>query len=296
MPFPLFLIEYGESQSNPTHKIKKTCREEGRPEFSHKKISRYTEKASVSASAGSITVEAAFCIPFFLFAAVCLIWILEMQAIRISVEAGMQEAGKRMAQQMYMLPLFSPAHAEAELVKSIGAQRMERSLIQGGSKGVSFAKSYMQPKSKIMELRAAYKVKIPIPIFRIPTISVEEKMRVKTWTGYVKGGFTENETDRIVYITETGIVYHMNYHCNYLELSIQSVPAEEVEQLRNESQGKYYPCESCMKHTQSAGAVYITDYGDRYHSSLGCSGLKRRIYSVPLSEVKGKGACSKCGK
>ncbi|MCQ2507536.1 MAG: pilus assembly protein, partial [Dorea sp.] len=42
--------------------------------------------------------------------------------------------------------------------------------------------------------------------------------------------------------------------------------------------------------------VYVTDYGDRYHSSLSCSGLKRTVYSVPKSEAIGKGACSKCAK
>ena len=97
-----------------------------------------------------------------------------------------------------------------------------------------------------------------------------------------------------VYVTETGLVYHRDYHCTHLELSIHMVLQSEIESLRNEGGGKYHPCQHCMK--GAGGGVYITDTGDRYHSSLSCSGLKRTIYAVPLSEVAGKGACSRCGK
>ena len=90
------------------------------------------------------------------------------------------------------------------------------------------------------------------------------------------------------------LVYHRDYHCTHLELSIHMVLQSEIESLRNEGGGKYHPCQHCIK--GAGGGVYITDTGDRYHSSLSCSGLKRTIYAVPLSEVAGKGACSRCGK
>lgn len=59
--------------------------------------------------------------------------------------------------------------------------------------------------------------------------------------------------------------------------------------------GIYHLCERCGWMPGNDGNCYVTDYGDRYHTSLSCSGLKRKVYTVPLSEVKGKGACSKCG-
>ena len=106
-----------------------------------------------------------------------------------------------------------------------------------------------------------------------------------------KGGFGKEE-DETVYVTETGLVYHKDYHCTYLDLSIRMVQGKEISGLRNESGGRYYACEHCGG--KGGGSAYITDYGDRYHSSLSCSSLKRTVYAVPLSEVIGKGACSKC--
>ena len=118
---------------------------------------------------------------------------------------------------------------------------------------------------------------------------------MKTWTGYVKTyeeGIGDNE---LVYVTETGIVYHRNYQCTYLEPSVRSVAKTQLGELRNSSGGIYHLCERCGWMPGNDGNCYVTDYGDRYHTSLSCSGLKRKVYTVPLSEVKGKGACSKCG-
>ena len=97
-----------------------------------------------------------------------------------------------------------------------------------------------------------------------------------------------------VYVTETGLVYHKDYHCSHLDLSIRMTHLELVEGLRNENGGKYYPREHCVK--GNGGNIYITNSGDRYHSSLSCSGLKRTIYAIPISEAAGKGACSRCGQ
>lgn len=91
------------------------------------------------------------------------------------------------------------------------------------------------------------------------------------------------------------MVYHRDYHCNYLELSIRTVNAGTVDDLRNNDQEKYHPCDKCV-HGSAASQVYLTDYGNRYHNSLSCSGLKRTVYAIPVSEAVGKGACTKCSK
>lgn len=41
--------------------------------------------------------------------------------------------------------------------------------------------------------------------------------------------------------------------------------------------------------------VYITDYGERYHSKEGCDKLKRTVVKVPKSAVAERRLCEKCG-
>lgn len=242
---------------------------------------------------GSITIEAALAVPIFFFAVISLLYLMEIMTIRTAVRCGLQDAGKQAAAEAYTLTAVIPSNLERDIVNSIGAERLERSIVVDGSEGIRCGESYMSLTTGIGELTAEYNVKLPIPIFHVPSITYKEVIRIKAWTGYEKGGIG-SENDDIVYITETGTVYHRDYHCTYLELSIHMVQASELDALRNESGGKYYPCERCGN--GGNGAVYITDTGNRYHSSLSCSGLKRTIYAVKISEVGGKGACSKCGR
>lgn len=78
----------------------------------------------------------------------------------------------------------------------------------------------------------------------------------------------------MVYVTDYGTVYHRELSCRYLKLSIRQSGLSEVADLRNESGGKYYPCEKCWK--EGADPVFLTDDGTRYHQSLNCSAMGTR--------------------
>ena len=56
----------------------------------------------------------------------------------------------------------------------------------------------------------------------------------------------------------------------------------------------YAACEKCIHKGSSLSAIFVTAYGDCYHSTLGCSGLKRTIKAVRLKDVGRLRPCSRC--
>ena len=241
---------------------------------------------------GSITLQTALTVPIFFFAVISLLYFMEMMAVRTSIRSGMQYAGKYEAEKTAEFPIAALGEIKEKIIESIGRERLDRSIINGGSEGISCEKTWFSVSTGILNMSVKYELNLPVPVFLIPPISFKEEMKVKGWTGFEKGGFNNNSED-IVYVAETGMVYHRDYHCTYLDLSIKTAVKSEIGNLRNENEGKYYACEKCAK-GGSGSIVYITNTGDRYHNSLGCSGLKRTVYSIPISEAAGKGACSRC--
>ena len=248
----------------------------------------------LAACKGSVTVEAAIVIPLFFLAVVALLYMMEVMSIRTSIRNGMQYAARHAAEDCYLVQMVSPTKLESDIVEAVGSERLERSIIVNGSSGISCGGSRMSMFTGILDMEVTYQVKLPIPIFASNPVNMKETMRMKGWNGY-RDAFDIGDDEEIVYVTESGMVYHRDYHCNYLELSIRTVSKDSVGELRNDSQEKYHPCEKCV-HGAAASQVYLTDYGNRYHNSLSCSGLKRTIYAIPISEAVGKGACTKCSK
>ena len=69
----------------------------------------------------------------------------------------------------------------------------------------------------------------------------------------------------------------------------------DVDKLRNHDGKKYKACKGCGAKKKKDGVVFLTEYGEVYHCSLGCVGLKRTIYRKHLKDVSGLHRCGKCG-
>lgn len=133
----------------------------------------------------------------------------------------------------------------------------------------------------------------------LPEVWMHNTVKVHAWTGTdheaLAGGGEDAETEHMVFVTESGSVYHKDLGCSYLDLSIHQVSGSNVESMRNENGERYQACEICSRNQKAEGTVFITESGNRYHNLETCSGLKRSVRLVKESQTGDLCACSRCG-
>lgn len=239
----------------------------------------------------AFTVEAAVVLPLFVGFLVIILFYFRVLQTEIGIEKAMAYTVRVTA------ACVKEEESQADLGKMrlIFLERLKREqvpteYIDGGILGISLWNA--ETEKKDVGLGVRYEMTAPIGFFGKLTHTAEQKAEARKWAGYSGGNYLG---EGYVYITETGEAYHRTKDCAYLDLSIQSVSAQQIENLRNKNGGKYHKCEKCCEKKTSKGTVYITDYGDVYHEEIGCSGLKRTVYLVEIEKVGQRHPCGKCG-
>ncbi len=192
--------------------------------------------------------------------------------------------------------VLGEAYTFSQLTKELPAAYRKQMHVK---EDISLLQSSIMKKDDMVDLVATYGFEPFGNVFGIPVQRTVSRARTRAWTGFSKGGGMGDEgeeSERIVYIAENGEVYHLSRSCTHLDLSIHAVDVNAKDSQRNVYGEKYTVCEICGAPSFSDTTVYITNEGDRYHSSLTCSGLKRTIYEVPISRVGDKRMCSRCAK
>lgn len=249
-----------------------------------------------------MTVEASITVPIFFL---CMVAVLHWGTV-IETAARFGSALSETGEKMAILSYVSE-YGEKNTVLSGGLSAVyARSSVMGKAgntnavKNVNFLLSSFLEEEDMIHLIMTYQVKAPIGGIKVPGVFFLQRASVKGWTGRKgsdgkssktsDGGTAEGTT---VYVTAHGTVYHTDLQCTHIKLSIQKVGSAEVDDLRNNGGEKYHSCENCG--SKASGQVYITQEGNRYHSTLECSGLKRTIREVTVEELGDMKACSKCG-
>lgn len=249
---------------------------------------------------GSFTLEAALLLPMLACFFACILFFFPIMQIQLSVQSALDQTGRNLA----ILAVREKTEEDAEslgyLVLAQSAVYLElqqdeliKKYVTGGVMGISLLASEFE--EDYIVLNANYRVKIPLTILGKQSFSMSQKACFRKWTGWHVVD-VQKQKDMLVYLTIYGEVYHMRKSCPYLTLSICKAEKIYVPILRNENGAKYKECLVCRYEKENTSFVYVTKYGEKYHYSIECKGLKRTIYQKSLSEVEGMEACAKCWK
>lgn len=265
----------------------------------------------------SVTLEAALILPFFLYMMLNLLTMFDALRVQTALYASLHQAGREIGAKSFDVRfaadaagaqalaqtggvqvagnLFSAAYAKARVKEYLTEMAPNLRCVEGGADAVSFLRSGFLSNGDIIDLVATCRIRPFISIAGFDAFPVEAVYYAHAWTGYSTGGDGEGEgaaQEETVYVTPNGEVYHRSPDCTYLRPRVSAVSADSLTSRRNQSGAIYYPCESCGG---GCGTVYLTPYGDRYHASATCKKISHEVQSVPLDEVYGRRACSKCG-
>lgn len=264
-----------------------------------------------SSFSGSITVETALVLPFFLFFCIQLISVICLFGLHSAITAALHQEVSALSLEAYayeqagvntesvLINAVSDVYLKRKVIQRVGEEYLDASMIDGGSRGIRICFDenigmLTGDAQDVIDVTLTYRVKPLFGVLGFSGFSMTNRCRMKAWTGYRQPQRTEGETaeEELVYVTENGNVYHKSRQCTHLALSIREAETDSLAVLRNKDGAKYYVCEVCGDRQQER--VFLTDQGNRYHTSLMCSGLKRTIYVIRLSETGGRGACSRC--
>lgn len=265
-----------------------------------------------------MTVEAAILLPLFLFVFLNLGLLIEMIRLRGNLHLALWQIGRELSLYGYVLDsgeapeddgqeddawwkdlggiVFASTFIKNKLVQLAGKEYLDSSPLTKGSNGLALWESDIFGDEDTMDIVVTYSVSPWIRLTGIPSFRLANRYYAHIWNGYeVSSGEAEEKILQIVYVTENASVYHLSRDCTHLRLSVREIPAEQIEWVRNQDGRRYRPCEKCSR-GETAGTFYIAAEGDCYHYSRGCSGLRRTVYAVNLTEAADLRPCSRCGQ
>ncbi len=281
---------------------------------------------------GSLTVEAAFVLPLFLYFILAFLYFIQIFMIQEYIQQSITRMGLDFSKTAYVyedfagiteamnfdvtvfgnelelgLGDFTAALIDKTVLKTfsgtyLNTDFINHSCIEKGFQGINFEDSSILKEGDCIDIVVGYRVTPPIRLFPIHSMKLLQRVRVRGWTGReVAATYSLEEEEHeevneeeMVYITVTGRVYHKSASCSHIRLSIRAVSGIP-DSYRNANGGKYYACKECCEgNSLPLGTFFITEDGSSYHSVRSCSSLKRTVKQFPLSEVGSRTPCKRC--
>lgn len=261
----------------------------------------------------SLTVEAALCLPCFLF--FCLVLMQPMQWLdrQRKVQTETEHFCETLSQYLYLTTEHegewedSPDEDTEDmlgLLSDTAARLWLKKKVEKHIEGAVVSISEVPDEKGNISFEIFYFEKIPF--FRVLPGGIRMKAAAKrrAWLG-LDGKLSEKENgsheDReedveIVYVGAGMGRYHWYRDCHYISNQYQAVSLDEAGRRMNAFGKRYTACSRCAGTAPGGGEVFITPGGEHYHYSQNCSSMISYVRSVPLKEVEHLGACSYCSR
>ena len=250
---------------------------------------------------GSLTVEATLCFPICIFFTLIFVYLFFMIRTEFQINQGIRTAMNRIGcatiyedELKGALSQTSDENGTNEslvssagysviarefVISDVGRENLKNRNLLGGSSGIATeCYPHTVAGSECLEIKTEYCFRLPIIPGKNKLLPVCNGQIVSLW----KGASLE-QTDSMteyVYLTETGTVYHTNPKCRSINVSVNLISANSVQEARNLNGGIYYPCSKCIKDQTRQNYYFVTEHGNRYHSSLSCQGLERNTVRI----------------
>ncbi len=255
--------------------------------------------ASLKKQKASLTVEAAVVLPLFLGLMLLAVFFTRIVVVHSVVQQAMDEA-VRVSSSVWVKQLeddnYLGEYASAGGVMLYAQKKLKDKGLDG------FVLLLPEVEGEFVDLRAYYTMNYPIQFFGQRGISLAQRSCSRKWIGDEgvnnKKSEEDDEEDQQVYTTQYGKLYHENRYCKYIYHEPRAIGASYIDEARNQGGAKYAPCLYCKPGSKPSGEVYITDWGDAYHKTLGCHHLNPEVSVESEKDAKARGLskCSVCGK
>lgn len=278
----------------------------------------------------SMTVEAALCLPLFLFFAAALMEPMRWLDRQRKVQTVTEHVCADLSQYMYGKELGETVFGRYEdngedhgnaldsgRNSDLSSQADENylNLLSEAAAGLwlkgkvgEYAEDVVIRTAKVPDkdadilFEAEYKEQIPFFQIKPGGITMHVAAKRRSWIGIdgklkseSQSGSAAGDTDgTIVYVGAGMGKYHLYRDCHYISNQYKTVAFSQIAQMRNAFGGRYTACARCAKNAGSASAVYITEAGEHYHLNRSCSSMASYVRSVPLKEAEHLGICSYC--
>lgn len=248
---------------------------------------------------GSMTVEAALVLPLCLMFLLNLGYAVECIRLHNRLELALWDTCGKVSvfaadtNEEAAADVISAAFIRLGITEFAGTEYLNHSPLTKGASGLRLLESEFL-KGDRLDIKLTYEVSPLTGLAGFARFRMANRYVVHLWNGYE---IPDNPIEAgLVYVAETGAVYHDERNCSFLCVSVKGTEPESLDYLKTRNDLPFEACQRCC-FGEMPEIIYVTEDGSSYHYAANCSSLKRTVAAVPADKIPSElRPCSRCVK